>query len=75
MEADTMTTETQRDRDAMNAGYTRRVYIEGGCQGGEFLVQPDTDFDDQFRAWGLDWQSWTNVNGWACTIENVEAEA
>lgn len=62
---------SQGDAEAYTAGYTHRVNIEGGCQGGEFLVKPDEDLDDRFRAWGVDWQEWSWVNGSNCLIEGV----
>lgn len=65
--------ETAGDRAARMSGHTRRIYIEGGCMGGEFLIKPDTDLDDRYRAWGVDWQEWTWVNGWNVLVEEVTA--
>lgn len=62
---------TPGDQEAILKGYIRVVSIEGGCQGGDFLIEPDTDLDTRFRAWGLDWQEWAWVNGWACEIEDL----
>lgn len=64
---------TAQDAAAIDSGFTRRVQIDGGCMGGEFLIQPDTDLDDRFRAWGVDWQEWAWVNGWNVLIEEVVA--
>jgi hypothetical protein len=64
---------TAYDALAIDLGYTRRVEIEGGCQGGEFLIQPDADLDDRFKAWGVDWQEWTWVNGWNVLIAECGA--
>jgi hypothetical protein len=64
---------TQRDAQALDAGYTRLVYIDGGCEGGEFLVRHDADLDGRFKAWGIDWQDWTWVNGCNVLIEDGAA--
>jgi len=66
------TTMTAGDSAARKEGYTRAVYIEGGMQSGEFLIQPDTDLDSTFRAWGTDWQEWTAVHGCNVLIEEVD---
>lgn len=60
---------TPDDLAAMAAGFTKRVYIEGGVEGGEFLVKPETDLDTRFKAWAADWQMWINVSGFSCSIE------
>ena len=62
---------TACDAAAIDAGYTRRVLIDGGEMGGEFLIQPGADLDDRYRAWGVDWQEWTWVNGWNVLVEEV----
>jgi len=65
-------TMTAGDAAARKDGYTRTVYIEGGMESGEFLIQPDTDLDTTFRAWGTDWQEWTMVFGCNVLIEEVD---
>lgn len=62
---------TAGDRFAQRSGYTRRVYIEGGMEDGEFLIRADTDLDTTFRAWGTDWQEWTMVHSCNVLIEEV----
>lgn len=62
---------TQRDNAAIAAGYTRRVYIDGGCEGGEFLVNPAHDLDGRFKAWGIDWAEWSWVTGSNVLIEDA----
>ena len=64
---------TAGDANAISLGYTRLVHIEGGMQGGEFLVSPAADLDGTFPAWGVDWQEWAEVQGWTVLIEEVEA--
>ncbi len=59
--------------EAREQGFTRAVYIEGGCEGFEALIKPDTELDDRFRAFDTDNSEWMNVNGWNCLIENLEA--
>jgi len=63
---------TENDKHALAAGYTKRVYIEGGMEDGNFLVKPDADLDSRFKAWAIDWSSWTFVNGWNCLIEPAQ---
>jgi len=60
-----------KDDHARGKGYTRQVYIDGGMEGHEALVKPDTDFDDRFVCWSLDWQQFVTVNGWAVIIEEA----
>lgn len=60
------------DNAAVMRGYTKAVYIEGGCNGFAALIKPDTDLDDRFRAFDTDNQEWLNVNGWNCLIEDLE---
>jgi hypothetical protein len=62
---------TQLDQAAIAAGFTKRVYIEGGVEGGEFLVRPETDLDTRFKSWAIDWQQWINVSGFSCSIEEA----
>lgn len=57
---------------ARSQGFTRLVFIEGGCGDGEFLIRPDTDLDSSFRAWGVDWQEWTTVHGSNVLIQELE---
>jgi len=64
---------TQRDAEALDAGYSRLVYIDGGVEGGEFLVRHDADLDGRFKAWGIDWQMWTWVHGSNVLIEDGAA--
>jgi hypothetical protein len=60
-----------KDHQAIAKGFTKRVYIEGGCEGGSFLIRPEDDHDGRFKAWAIDWEEWTWVNG--CTV-SMEAE-
>lgn len=66
-------TRSRGDDQAIARGYTDLWMIEGGCQGGEFLVKPDTDLDGMFRAWGVDWQEWSLVNGSNVLMERITA--
>lgn len=61
-----------RDWEAVSKGFTRLVYIVGGAEEGSFLIKPDTDLDSKFKAWGIDWEEWVSVNGWA--VEEIEVE-
>lgn len=61
---------TAGDAAAEEQGYTRRIYVDGGGQDGEFLIREDTDLDSRFKAWGVDWQEWTWVFGWNVMIEH-----
>lgn len=62
-----------KDRAAMAKGFTRRVYIEGGCEAGSFLIRPEDDHDGRFKAWAIDWEQWTTVNGSNVLIEDEDA--
>lgn len=53
-------------------GFTRRVYIDGGMEGFEGLIKPDTDLDGQFKAWDLDEGEWLTVSGWLVDVENSQ---
>lgn len=64
---------TAADALAIDLGYTRRVDIEGGAMGGEFLIRGDEDLDGRFKAWGVDWQEWTWVSGWNVLISESVA--
>lgn len=64
-----MAIETAADSIAVAQGYTRRIYIEGGMEGGEFMIRPDDDLDSRFKAWAVDWQQWTRVTGCSVIIE------
>lgn len=62
---------TKEQQAAKAKGFTKLVYIVGGIQEGEFLVQPDTDLDSRFKAFGCDWDEWVSVNGYNCEIEEI----
>jgi len=68
----TTTTTTPAIEAAKAAGFICLVYIEGGCEAGEFLIHPDTDLDDRFKAFGIDWDQWVWVNGWNVSIDRID---
>lgn len=60
------------DNAAVGAGFTRAVMIDGDFGGFCGLVKPDTDYDSRFKAFDTDNQEWIMVNGWMCSIEDME---
>ena len=60
---------------AIKTGYT--VEVEA-CSGEgldlHLLIRPDTNTDDQFRAWDCDAQEWLLVSGWLFTFEPIDAD-
>lgn len=52
------------DNVAVLAGFTKEVYGEYSCMALHLLVRPDTALDTRFRAWDMDLQEFTMVNGY-----------
>lgn len=56
------------DNIAVLDGYTEEVYGEYNGMELHFLVKPDTDLSQRFRAWDMDAQEYVNVNGWVASL-------
>ena len=65
--------ETMSDNTATFNGYTREVVASNAALDLFLLVQPDTDFDDTFRAWDTDAQEFIRVNGWLFSVQDTDA--
>lgn len=52
------------DNVAILEGYTREVHGTAPEMECNFLVKPDQDLSQQFRAWNMHDQEWVIVFGW-----------
>lgn len=52
------------DNVAILEGYTAEVYAEFHGQDFHFLVKPETDLSQYFRAWDMDSQQFGTVKGY-----------
>jgi hypothetical protein len=59
------------DNVAILDGFTREVWGECSQFDGPFLIKPDTDLDDRFKAWDMDAQEYVFINGWLWTFEDA----
>ncbi len=57
---------------AKDAGFIRRVHLDGECASFVALIQPDADLDGAFECYDCDSAEWGIVSGWlADSIEDV----
>lgn len=56
------------DAVATREGYTREITVAFGGQELFLLVKPETDLDDEFKAWDTEEQEYIRVKGWLCDI-------
>jgi hypothetical protein len=63
------------EAEAIAAGYTVRMFLEGQGASFEALLRPDTDLDGAFECFCVDDPEMLIVSGWLCdTIEAVVDE-
>jgi hypothetical protein len=57
------------DNVATLQGYTKEIWAECPEYESDFLVRPDADLDDTFRAWDMHLQEFTRIKGWLWIID------
>lgn len=60
------------DNIAVLAGFTREVWASCDECEGPYLIKPDTDLDDRFKAWDMDAQEFVTINGWLWSFEDLD---
>lgn len=60
-----------KQKTAMDLGFTQLVLIETYEQTLECWTLPDADLDGTFKAFDVDENEWLNVNGWVAESVSV----